>query len=832
MVPVVNGAGFITESIAELGDYLRAHHPGAEIVVVDDGSADGTAGRIDEAAARCPVPVLVRRHGRNLGKGAAVRTGMQSARGRFRVFLDADLAYPAAEIGSVLAQLRAGAQVVVASRVHPESRYVIRPSFFRYLYTRHIAGRFFNWLARVLLLPGISDTQAGLKGFSAVAADALFAGWIPDGFGFDLAVLARARRAGMKVVEAPVTFRYDREPSTMRFVADTFGMLRDLATVRLRVGHGGAILAPGGDRAQPVRGAAGWSPPWRLLLVLAALLAGVEIARTAAAPLLVPLGLWLAALGLWLGHGFIEDRAHGIGPTRWFEGRAEAAALAGIVLLAAFFRLAALSEIPTLIHHDTASCALVGKAMLSGASRDPFALEQGWYHFPRLGLLPYAASLQLLGTNIVALRLVSALPGILLVPALYFLVRGWFGRAAATIAALYMACNHVAVHFSRDGIWNIHSLALGVIGFAALFGGWRRRSGCWLGVSGIALGLCLYTYTAGRLFFALGVIAAAVMVWRERPRMSRHAMHFVVALVLTTVPLVVSFARVPHALSVDQTRNMSPFSEARRDHVASQVGSAEPLRILAYQLRHTLAGFISEGDSSSHYMVKRPLIGPMSLALALAGLAFGVARLPDGRFAFLFAWLLAGLLFGSVLTINPPSFPRLLAVLPVPIVLASAIAGLAWEKLSRVGSVVRGVVALGLTAIVIVSLVRNVRIYLAFCRSVETTVNEWVVIRELRDVEQASTVYFFTGAYMLADSPAFELFRGARRHVFGITEADLPQRLGEPTAFILAPDYRSVGRTLTERFPELERELVERRDVRLLTIYRSWGPGTRKGSAR
>ncbi len=261
MVPVVNGAGFITESIAELGDYLRAHHPGAEIVVVDDGSADGTAGRIDEAAARCPVPVLVRRHGRNLGKGAAVRTGMQSARGRFRVFLDADLAYPAAEIGSVLAQLRAGAQVVVASRVHPESRYVIRPSFFRYLYTRHIAGRFFNWLARVLLLPGISDTQAGLKGFSAVAADALFAGWIPDGFGFDLAVLARARRAGMKVVEAPVTFRYDREPSTMRFVADTFGMLRDLATVRLRVGHGGAILAPGGDRAQPVRGAAGWSPP-------------------------------------------------------------------------------------------------------------------------------------------------------------------------------------------------------------------------------------------------------------------------------------------------------------------------------------------------------------------------------------------------------------------------------------------------------------------------------------------------------------------------------------------------------------------------------------------
>ena len=129
---------------------------------------------------------------------------------------------------------------------------------------------------------------------------------------------------------------------------------------------------------------------------------------------------------------------------------------------------------------------------------------------------------------------------------------------------------------------------------------------------------------------------------------------------------------------------------------------------------------------------------------------------------------------------------------------------------------------------VVVSLVRNVRIYLAFCRSMETTVNEWVVIRELREIDRATTVYFFTGAYMLADSPAFELFRGGRRHVFGITEADLPERLAEPTAFILAPDYRGVGRSLTERFPDLERQLIERRGVRLLTIYRC-GTGNATG---
>ncbi len=833
VVPVVDGAGFVAESLAELSAYLEQSHLEAEIVVVDDGSGDETTKRVEAAAAACPVPIIIRRHGRNLGKGAAVRTGMQAARGRFRIFLDADLAYGAAEIGVVLERLRAGAHVVVASRVHPESRYVIRPSFFRYLYTRHVSGRFFNWLVRAVLLPGLSDTQAGLKGFSAEAAEMLFSGWLPDGFGFDLAVLARARRMRMPIVEVPVTFRYDREPTTMRFLADTFAMLRDLAAVRLRVGHGGALLGGSADVAPTPRTEIAWTPPWAVLLSVLLLRVGVEIARTLATPLAIPLGLWLGSLGLWLGHSLREDRTRGVPPIRWFEDRTEAIILGGMVVLAAFLRLVALHEIPTLIHHDTASCALVGQQLLTGASRDPFALEAGWYFFPRLGSLPYGVSLELLGTSVVALRVVSAIPGIALIPALYFLVRGWFGRPTATIAALLVTGNHVAVHFSRDGIWNIHSLFLGVAGFAALFGGWRRRSGFWLGVGGVALGLCLYTYTAGRLFAALGLLAVGFMAARQqRPRLWRNAAGFGIAFALTVAPLVGSYVRSPVALRVDQTQNLNPFSEARKDHVRSIVGSTEPLPVLAYQIRQTLAGFVSHGDTSSHYMTQSPMVGPVTASLALLGLLLALARLPDRRFLFLIAWLAAGLLFGSVLTINPPSFPRLLAVLPVPPVLAAVVAGLLWEKLGRLGRVVRIAVAVSLAVVVVFALVRNTRIYVRFCRRMETTVNEWVVIRELRELRRARTVYFFTGPFMLADSPAFELFRERRRHVYGLTEADLPERLAEPTAFILAPDYRWVGRKLTERFPELDRVLVERHGVRLLTIYRSWGPTASKGGAR
>ena len=113
-------------------------------------------------------------------------------------FLDADLAYPPSEIaGHHAPPLLPAPTSPSPSRVHPDSRYVIRPSFFRYLYTRHVAGRLFNWLVRLVLLPGLRDTQAGLKGFTAAAAQRLFAAPLPSGFSFDLGLLLRARRLGL-----------------------------------------------------------------------------------------------------------------------------------------------------------------------------------------------------------------------------------------------------------------------------------------------------------------------------------------------------------------------------------------------------------------------------------------------------------------------------------------------------------------------------------------------------------------------------------------------------------------------------------------------------------
>src|SRR5689334_19884074 len=121
VIPVFDGAGFVAASVERLQAWLAASGLSHEIVVVDDGSTDGTPVLIEALAARDPALRLLR-HPRNVGKGAAVRAGLLAARGTARIFTDADLAYPPENLSAFVRELRAGAAVVVANREDPASR--------------------------------------------------------------------------------------------------------------------------------------------------------------------------------------------------------------------------------------------------------------------------------------------------------------------------------------------------------------------------------------------------------------------------------------------------------------------------------------------------------------------------------------------------------------------------------------------------------------------------------------------------------------------------------------------------------------------------------------
>jgi dolichyl-phosphate beta-glucosyltransferase len=209
-----------------------------ELVVVDDGSSDGTAA-VAEAVAATDRRVRVLRGASNRGKGHAVRTGVGAALGELVVFTDADGSYGPEQVDRVVAALGA-APVAIGARRRTRAGAGPLP--------RRLAGWVFNLAMRQLLPVDFHDTQCGLKGFRREAAAAIFRRARVDGYAFDVEVLLLAHRLGFEVVEVPVTLtRHDG--SRVRLLADAWRMLADVWAVRRAAARGAYDEAPVRDPA-------------------------------------------------------------------------------------------------------------------------------------------------------------------------------------------------------------------------------------------------------------------------------------------------------------------------------------------------------------------------------------------------------------------------------------------------------------------------------------------------------------------------------------------------------------------------------------------------------
>ena len=236
VVPVWNGAERLPRALHGLHHMLARQPYATELVIVDDCSdvaAERAMQSFRETVAGDAMPVQVLRNDVNRGKGFSVRRGMLAATGSLRVFTDADLAYPAEDIESIVDALEKGSDIAIACRVLPKSRYVMSPTFFPYLFTRHLMSRAFNALARRLLVASVLDSQAGLKGFTREATELIFPRLTIPRFGFDVECLHIAQRHHLRLAQVPVTFRYDDEPSTVSVLRDGGRMLADLGRILL-----------------------------------------------------------------------------------------------------------------------------------------------------------------------------------------------------------------------------------------------------------------------------------------------------------------------------------------------------------------------------------------------------------------------------------------------------------------------------------------------------------------------------------------------------------------------------------------------------------------------
>lgn len=223
IIPAHNEAERLPTSLGAVKRFISSLPFETEVIVVENNSSDATAEIVREWMKTMPQLRLISLA--QPGKGNAIRSGMLAAQGDYRFMADADFSMPVEEIRKFLSGGKPLAPVAIASREAPGSKRIGEPFY------RHLIGRVYNFLVRMLVLPGLQDTQCGFKCFSAEAAQAIFPLQRLEGWSFDVEVLTIARQLGFEITEVPITWHY-QPGSRMHLLGDSLQMAKDLFTIR------------------------------------------------------------------------------------------------------------------------------------------------------------------------------------------------------------------------------------------------------------------------------------------------------------------------------------------------------------------------------------------------------------------------------------------------------------------------------------------------------------------------------------------------------------------------------------------------------------------------
>ncbi len=227
VIPAYNEARRILPTLARFDEWLSAQGWPYEVLVADDGSADGTVDVVRAFGADHPA-VRVSPQEHNRGKGHALKRAVGETTGRFVLYTDADLPVDPAALPAFLEPLEAGAfDLTIASRWVPGA-----PPPADVPPGRAIVSKGFRLLMRPFVLNGVADTQCGFKAFRGDVARQLFPCLTIDRFAFDVELIYLAQRAGYRIKEVPVRIHH-ANGSTVRPVRDSLDTLRDLARIKL-----------------------------------------------------------------------------------------------------------------------------------------------------------------------------------------------------------------------------------------------------------------------------------------------------------------------------------------------------------------------------------------------------------------------------------------------------------------------------------------------------------------------------------------------------------------------------------------------------------------------
>ena len=198
IVPAFNEAERLPTTLEQISEFVNNRDFLTEVIVVDNASTDATKNIITAYHSRYPFIKYCLET--TPGKGAAVRTGILAGQGDYLLICDADLAVPIEEVGKFLSPEVKDFDIVIGSREAVGAMRYDEPFY------RHLMGRAFNLIIRVLLLPGLYDTQCGFKCFRRDVARELFSAGRINGWSFDVEILYLARLKGYRIIEVPMNW--------------------------------------------------------------------------------------------------------------------------------------------------------------------------------------------------------------------------------------------------------------------------------------------------------------------------------------------------------------------------------------------------------------------------------------------------------------------------------------------------------------------------------------------------------------------------------------------------------------------------------------------------
>jgi dolichyl-phosphate beta-glucosyltransferase len=226
VIPAFNEEPRIGATLERVYAYLSKRDYPFEIIVVDDGSRDGTIRVVEAFAGQKPEIRVVSNDG-NRGKGFSVRHGIEEARGEYILFSDADLSTPIEDVEKLLPKLTGeGFGIAIGSRSIRGADVRIHQPWYR-----ELMGKVYNKIVRVCALRGFKDTQCGFKLFRADVARRVFAKQQIERFSFDVEALYLAHKYGYRIAEVPVTW-YDSPRSRVSIASDPLRMFIDVLKIR------------------------------------------------------------------------------------------------------------------------------------------------------------------------------------------------------------------------------------------------------------------------------------------------------------------------------------------------------------------------------------------------------------------------------------------------------------------------------------------------------------------------------------------------------------------------------------------------------------------------